>query len=60
MIGLVFGSEINLNLFLLDKPEKQNKLEALILELEDCCFKNVISINMELDKSIHKDVKLVI
>jgi len=57
MKGLVFGSDINLNLFLLDKPEKKNILEALSLELEDCCFKNLISIIIELDINLHKDVK---
>ena len=44
--GMVFGKDILIELFLYDIPEKENKLKAFSLELEDCCFKNIIKINI--------------
>lgn len=55
--GLVFGPNIKLQIFLIDIPEKQNKLEAFALEIEDCCFKNVMSVSITIDIVAHKDVK---
>ena len=43
--GLVFGNEVQIEFFLYDIPEKQEKLTAFGLELEDCCFKNIIKVN---------------
>jgi hypothetical protein len=54
--GLVFGPTIKLHIFLIDIPEKKNKLEAFALEIEDCCFKNVVSVSISIDIAAHKDV----
>ena len=43
---MVFGKDILIELFLYDIPEKENKLKAFSLELEDCWFKNIIKINI--------------
>jgi hypothetical protein len=56
--GLVFGPNIKLHIFLIDIPEKKNKLEAFALEIEDCCFKNVVSVSISIDIVADKDVMI--
>lgn len=53
---MVFGSNVFIEFFFYDLPEKTNKLTAFCLEIEDCCFKNIIKININKDKEQIKNV----
>ena len=53
---MVFGANVFIEFFFYDLPEKTNKLTAFCLEIEDCCFKNIIKININKDKEQIKNV----
>ena len=53
---MVFGANVFIEFFFYDLPEKTKKLTAFCLEIEDCCFKNIIKININKDKEHIKNV----
>ena len=40
--------------------EKKEKLKAFGMEIYDCCFKNVISVDYNMDKESIENVKMLI
>jgi hypothetical protein len=54
---LVIGANLKIKLFLVYIPKKKNKLEAFALEIEDCSFKNVVSVSISIIIEAQKYVK---
>jgi hypothetical protein len=57
---MVFGPEVYVNFYLFDLLEKKEKLKAFGMEIYDCCFKNVISVDYNMEKESIENVKMLI
>jgi malate/lactate dehydrogenase len=55
--GLVFGSRVSIHLKLLDLSEKMNELNGIKMQIEDCAFQLIRSVEVSSDPAIaFKDI----
>ena len=56
--GFAFGEDTYINFYLYDLPSKLGKLQAFALEIQDCCFSNVLSVNCNVEARSIEEVSI--